>query len=166
MSRLGQGNPRLLVVDDDRYLLLALRQTLELAGYAVDTFSLGQEALIAAQEQAYAAVLSDIRMPGLDGLELLQRLQAIDKDLPVILVTGHGDVALAVRAVKQGAYDFLQKPVDDDVLLSALARAVERRTLVQENRELQASLSASKAGRSVFYGLVARIPPCRNSTAS
>ena len=54
MSRLGQGNPRLLVVDDDRYLLLALRQTLELAGYAVDTFSLGQEALIAAQEQAYA----------------------------------------------------------------------------------------------------------------
>ena len=158
MSRLGQGNPRLLVVDDDRYLLLALRQTLELAGYAVDTFSLGQEALIAAQEQAYAAVLSDIRMPGLDGLELLQRLQAIDKDLPVILVTGHGDVALAVRAVKQGAYDFLQKPVDDDVLLSALARAVERRTLVQENRELQASLSASRAGRSVFYGLVGAHP--------
>lgn len=84
MSRLGQGNPRLLVVDDDRYLLLALRQTLELAGYAVDTFSLGQEALIAAQEQAYAAVLSDIRMPGLDGLELLQRLQAIEDRKSVV----------------------------------------------------------------------------------
>lgn len=161
MSSVGTNShdtPRLLVVDDDRYLLLALRQTLELAGYAVDTCNRAQEALAAAGEQAYVAVLSDIRMPQMDGMELLQRLQAIDQDLPVILITGHGDVALAVRAVKQGAYDFLQKPVDEDVLLSALARAVERRSLVRENRALQARLSASRSGRSVFYGLVGAHP--------
>ncbi len=156
MSTSNPSPPRLLVVDDDRYLLLALRQTLTLAGYAVDTCSHAQEALASAGGQFYAAVLSDIRMPQMDGMELLKRLQDIDQDLPVILITGHGDVALAVRAVKEGAYDFLQKPVDEDVLLSALARAVERRALVQENRRLQARLSASRAGRTAFYGLVGR----------
>ena len=159
------GNPaslQILVVDDDRYLLLALKQTLELAGYRADTFTSPLEALAAAEKSSYAAVLTDIRMPELDGLALLERLHGLDADLPVILITGHGDVALAVRALKAGAYDFLQKPVDEDVLLNALARAVERRNLVRENRQLQASLnaslSASRAGRSLFHGLVGAHP--------
>ncbi len=149
---------RLMVVDDDRYLLLALRQTLELAGYTADTFANPLEALAAVEEHAYVAVLADIRMPELDGMELLRRIHTIDADLPVILITGHGDVALAVRAVREGAYDFLQKPVDEDILLGALARAVERRSLVQENRQLQETLRASRAGRSIFYGLVGSHP--------
>lgn len=158
MNEGAESLPRLLVVDDDRYLLLALRQTLELAGYGVDTFTNPLEALAAAAAHAYVAVLADIRMPELDGMELLQRMRGLDVDLPVILITGHGDVALAVRAVQGGAYDFLQKPVDDDVLLSALARAVERRALLRENRQLHKSLDASRAHRAVFYGMVGSHP--------
>ncbi|NLZ17098.1 MAG: sigma-54-dependent Fis family transcriptional regulator [Desulfobulbaceae bacterium] len=161
MSRAKGAALRLLVVDDDRYLLLALRQTLELAGYRTDIFTSPLEALAAAAQQNYAAVLTDIRMPEMNGMELLRRLHGIDADLPVILITGHGEVALAVRAVKEGAYDFLQKPVDEDVLLGALARAVERRSLVQENRQLQESLSASRSSRSTFYGLVGAHPSMR-----
>ena len=155
--------PRLLVVDDDPYLLLALRQTLELAGYTADTFANPLEALAAVQsgKQGFAAVLADIRMPGMDGMALLAKLKALDPDLPVILITGHGDVAMAVKAVKEGAYDFLQKPVDEETLLGALARAVERKRLMLENRELQARLDASRAERSAFYGLVGAHPAMR-----
>lgn len=155
--------PRLLVVDDDPYLLLALRQTLELAGYAADTFANPLEALAAVQtgKRDFAAVLADIRMPGMDGMTLLAKLKGLDPDLPVILITGHGDVAMAVKAVKEGAYDFLQKPVDEETLLGALTRAVERKRLMLENRELQARLAASRAERSAFYGLVGAHPAMR-----
>ena len=145
----------ILVVDDDRYLLLALRQTLELAGFVVQTFERSPAALAAVlgQKEHFAAVLADIRMPELDGMALLARLHKERPELPVILITGHGDVALAVQAVKEGAYDFLQKPVDGEALLGALGRAVERNRLVKENRQLQATLEASRAERTAFYGL-------------
>lgn len=153
----------ILVVDDDRYLLLALRQTLELAGFVVQTFERSPAALAAVlgQKEHFAAVLADIRMPELDGMALLARLHKERPELPVILITGHGDVALAVQAVKEGAYDFLQKPVDGEALLGALGRAVERNRLVKENRQLQATLEASRAERTAFYGLVGAHPAMR-----
>lgn len=81
-------------------------------------------------------ILSDVRMPGMDGLQLLEQLQASDADLPVILLTGHGDVPMAVEAMRNGAYDFLEKPFSPEALLGSLRRALEKRQLVLENRRL------------------------------
>ncbi|MCL2457855.1 MAG: sigma-54 dependent transcriptional regulator [Desulfobulbus sp.] len=150
--------PEILVVDDDLYLLAAIKQTLALNGYAVHTFGNPLDALARIGGNTYSAVLADIRMPEMNGLVLLERILAKDSDLPVILITGHGDISLAVEAVKKGAYHFLQKPVDEDIILATLARAIERRQLVLENRSLSQQLTATREGRSRFYGLVGSHP--------
>lgn len=99
-----------LVVDDDLYLLAAIKQTLALNGYRVQTFSNPLESLAQIEGNTFAAVIADIRMPEMDGITLLERILEQDADLPVILITGHGDISMAVDAVKKGAYNFLQKP--------------------------------------------------------
>ena len=150
--------PEILVVDDDLYLLAAIKQTLVLNGYAVRTFGNPLEALASVDGHTYSAVLADIRMPEMNGMVLLERMLAKDYDLPVILITGHGDISMAVEAVKKGAYNFLQKPVDEEMILATLARAIERRQLVLENRRLERQLIATRQGRSRFYGLVGSHP--------
>ncbi len=143
----GQGpehsEQRIMVVDDDRYLLMAIGQTLGLNGYQVSTYTSPIEALENLGKEEYAAVITDIKMPTMDGLQFLTHIKAIDKELPVIMITGHGDIALAVTAIQSGAYDFLQKPVDEDVLLACLVRAMEKRQLILENRRLNISLRSS-----------------------
>ena len=153
--------PAILAVDDDLYLLAAIKQTLALNGYAVHTCDNPLEALARMEEIVFAAVLADIRMPEMNGLVLLERILTKDPDLPVILITGHGDISLAVEAVKKGAYHFLQKPVDEDIILATLARAIERRQLVLENRRLEQQLTATRQGRSHFYGLIGSHPIMR-----
>nr|WP_321465851.1 sigma-54 dependent transcriptional regulator [uncultured Desulfobulbus sp.] len=150
--------PEILVVDDDIYLLAAIKQTLVLNGYAVQTFGNPVEALSSLDAHSFLAVLADIRMPEMDGMELLEHILEKDPDLPVILITGHGDISMAVEAVKKGAYNFLQKPVDEDIILATLSRAIERRQLVLENRRLEQQLIATREGRSRFYGLVGSHP--------
>jgi two-component system, NtrC family, C4-dicarboxylate transport response regulator DctD len=150
--------PEILVVDDDLYLLAAIKQTLVLNGYAARTFGNPLEALASIESHTFAAVLADIRMPEMNGMVLLERILEKDMDLPVILITGHGDISLAVEAVKKGAYNFLQKPVDEDIILATLERAIERRQLVLENRRLEQQLTATREGRSRFYGLVGSHP--------
>ncbi|MDD2465338.1 MAG: sigma-54 dependent transcriptional regulator [Desulfobulbus sp.] len=150
--------PEILVVDDDLYLLAAIKQTLVLNGYAVQTFGNPMEALNGLGGHSFAAVLADIRMPEMDGMELLERILEKDPDLPVILITGHGDISMAVEAVKKGAYNFLQKPVDEDIIIATLSRAIERRQLVLENRRLEQQLIATREGRSRFFGLVGSHP--------
>ncbi|NLX18902.1 MAG: sigma-54-dependent Fis family transcriptional regulator, partial [Desulfobulbus sp.] len=150
--------PQILVVDDDHYLLAAIKQTLILHDYTVHTFANPVEALASVGEHDFAAVLADIRMPEMNGMVLLERIHEQDADLPVILITGHGDITLAVEAVKKGAYDFLQKPVDEDIILTTLARAIERRQLVLDNRRLEQQLHASRSSRSRFYGLIGSHP--------
>jgi two-component system, NtrC family, C4-dicarboxylate transport response regulator DctD len=148
----------IMVVDDDRYLLMAIDQTLSLNGYSVTSYTSAPEALEEISENDYAAVITDIKMPAMDGLQFLAHLKAIDKELPVIMITGHGDIALAVTAIKSGAYDFLQKPVDEDVLLACLVRAVEKRQLILENRRLSISLKEQRQELTRFYGLVGNHP--------
>ena len=143
----------ILVVDDDQYLLSAIGQTLMLNGYRADLQASPLAALESVKNNACMAVIADIRMPVMDGMQLLGAIGRIDRDLPIIMITGHGDVALAVQAIRAGAYDFLEKPVDEEVLLASLSRAVEKRRLVLENRQLQEDL-ARHSRQSFFRGMV------------
>ncbi|WP_062203974.1 sigma-54 dependent transcriptional regulator [Aureimonas sp. AU12] len=130
--------PSVAFVDDDETLRDANRQTLDLAGFTPMTFPDGESALAGITAEFPGVVVTDIRMPGMGGLELFRRLRAMDPDLPVILVTGHGDVAMAVDALREGAYDFIAKPYATDRLVESVRRATEKRRLVLENRQLRA----------------------------
>lgn len=128
---------RVIFVEDDNTLRAATVQALELSGFDVTAFADAEAALGAVDRGFDGAIVSDIRMPRMDGLELLARLRALDADLPVILVTGHGDVPMAVKALQDGAMDFLTKPFATDHLAASIRRALERRALVLENRRLR-----------------------------
>ncbi|MBF8732026.1 sigma-54-dependent Fis family transcriptional regulator [Pseudomonas guariconensis] len=137
-----------IVVDDEASIRTAVQQWLSLSGFSVQLFARAEECLAQLPEHFPGVIVSDVRMPGLDGLQLLERLQALDPDLPVILLTGHGDVPMAVEAMRNGAYDFLEKPFTPQTLLGSLRRALEKRQLVLENRRLhqQADLKARLEG--------------------
>ncbi|MNI21181.1 C4-dicarboxylate transport transcriptional regulatory protein DctD [compost metagenome] len=132
---------QVVLIDDDPHLRQALSQTLDLAGLKI--LPLGEAKGLAGQlERDWpGVVVSDIRMPGMDGLELLSELHALDPELPVLLITGHGDVPLAVQAMRAGAYDFLEKPFASDALLDSVRRALALRRLVLDNRSLRLALS-------------------------
>ena len=132
-----------LFVDDDDDLRAAHVQGLELAGMRVRAFPSAKSALAAVSEDFAGAMVTDVRMPDMDGLELFQRVRAIDVDLPVILITGHGDITMAVEALQQGAYDFVAKPFPMERLIGALRRALEKRSLVLDNRRLERAAAAA-----------------------
>ncbi|WP_095145223.1 MULTISPECIES: sigma-54 dependent transcriptional regulator [unclassified Pseudomonas] len=125
-----------ILVDDERSIRDAVEQWLSLSGFDVKLFSRAEECLAHLPAHFPGVILSDVRMPGMSGLELLAKLQHQDVDLPVILLTGHGDVPMAVEAMREGAYDFLEKPFSPETLLNSLRRALDKRRLVLENRAL------------------------------
>jgi two-component system response regulator HydG len=134
-------NPtRILVVDDEVNARSGLEKLLRQAGYAVDTAENGQEALAIATERPPEIVVTDLRMPVMDGLTLLGKLREVDRDLPVIVATAFGDVTAAVAAMRAGASDFLTKPMDFDALLVAVERGRERRALRVEAENLRRQL--------------------------
>lgn len=133
-----------VLLDDDSHLRTALTQTFELAGLQVQAFGSAQGVLEALPVQWPGVLVTDIRMPGMDGLELLEQLQQLDEQLPVLLITGHGDVPLAVQAMRIGAYDFLEKPFASELLLDSVRRALEVRGLVVENRSLRLALAEQR----------------------
>ncbi|QYK42003.1 MAG: sigma-54-dependent Fis family transcriptional regulator [Paracoccaceae bacterium] len=130
---------RILVVDDEPDLRASTAQALDLAGFEVAEFATGDRVPDYVSFGFPGIVLTDIRMPGIDGLTLMNRIHEIDRDIPVILITGHGDVQLAVRAMREGAYDFIEKPFAAGQLAEIAARAVDFRRLVLENRVLRAA---------------------------
>jgi two-component system C4-dicarboxylate transport response regulator DctD len=132
-----QPTRQVAFIDDDDDLRRANVQTLELADFAPLAFGSAHEALQRINRDFAGVVVTDIRMPVMDGLELFRLLRALDEDLPVILVTGHGDVAMAVRALQDGAYDFLTKPYASDDLVASVRRALEKRALVLDLRRLR-----------------------------
>lgn len=125
------------LIDDDKDLLKATAQTLSLAGFDVRSFSTGNDALSQLDDGFAGVVVSDIRMPGLDGLQLFERISGFDRELPVILMTGHGDIPMAVKAIQSGVYDFLAKPFATERLVQCVRHAAEKRALVMENRRLR-----------------------------
>lgn len=127
-----------IFVEDDDALRLATGQALELAGVEVRPFARADQAIAAITRDFPGAIVSDIRMPHMDGLELLAAVAAIDREIPVILITGHGDIAMAVGAMRDGAADFLTKPFATDHLVAAVRRSLDHRALVMDNRRLRA----------------------------
>lgn len=132
-----------MLVDDDRDLLRATAQTLQLSGFDVVPLPSAAKALPAIDAGFEGVVVSDIRMPGMDGLEFYQRIRAIDEEIPVILVTGHGDIPMAVNAIRDGVYDFIAKPFPAEQLNQCVRRAAEKRRLVMENRRLREAANAA-----------------------
>lgn len=140
MSQIDSAT-QVLLVDDDPYLRKALSQTLDLAGLRVLDLDDARNLTARLPSDWPGVVVSDIRMPGIDGLQLLQQLQSYDAELPVLLITGHGDVQLAVQAMRAGAYDFLEKPFPSEALLDSVRRALALRQLVLDNRSLRLALA-------------------------
>ena len=132
------NDQRVLLVDDEEELRRSTAQALELFGLSVQTFHAADQVLELIGFSFDGVVVTDIRMPGADGMTLLQRIRELDPEIPVILVTGHGDVQLAVKAMREGAYDFLEKPFTPQHLAGVIRRALDRRGLVLENRRLKA----------------------------
>jgi len=129
---------RVLLIDDEEELRLSTAQALELSGFSVTMLSSAEHALELIGYSFDGVVVSDIRMPGMDGMTLLQKVRELDAEIPVILVTGHGDVQLAVNAMRNGAYDFMEKPFTAQYLSGVIHRAMDKRSLVLENRRLRA----------------------------
>jgi len=147
-----QGHPAVVFVDDEEAMRRSVKQWLELADHSVTTYPDGESALRGFDPADTDVLIADLKMPGIGGLELLDRVLAADGDLPVILVTAHGDVDAAVAAMKRGAYDFVEKPFEPEQLVERIARAAEKRELVRENRRLREQLSDTQSLESRLIG--------------
>ena len=140
--------PRVLIVDDDPALLEALPETIRLRmpGTVVETSVAAATALQQVGAVDYDAIVSDIKMPGMDGLALLAQVRSLRPDTPVLLITGHGEHDLAIRSLRAGAYDYVQKPIDREYFVASLGRAVQVRQLRRQISDQQRTLT-SHAGR-------------------
>lgn len=130
-----------LIVEDDPHVLLGCQQALALEDIQSQGVSSAEQALALVGDNFPGIVISDIRLPGIDGLELLKRLKARDHSLPVVLITGHGDISMAVGAMRDGAYDFMEKPFSPERLVDAARRALEQRGLAREVWSLRRQLA-------------------------
>ena len=124
----------MFVVDDDASVRKALARLLGSAGYLTETFASAEELLARSDFDTAGCILVDVQMPGLNGLELQHALSAVDRQLPIVFITGHGDIPMSVRAMKAGAVDFITKPFEDDELLKAVALALEKSRAEQNER--------------------------------
>jgi two-component system C4-dicarboxylate transport response regulator DctD len=154
-----KADGKIVVVDDDEAARLSIGQMLRLRGYAVELFSSAEAALAWPGLRETDAVVADVKMPGMDGEEFLAEIVRRGLAIPVIMVTGHGDVSMAVRCLKAGAYHFVEKPFDDDVLLASVARAAEKTALRRESEELRARLKFLSPEEDGRFGMVGRSRP-------
>ncbi|MEM6620222.1 MAG: sigma-54 dependent transcriptional regulator, partial [Pseudomonadota bacterium] len=129
------------IVDDEQDMRESISQWLTLSGYRTRTFASAEDALKVVDQDFPGILISDIKMPGMDGIAFLKRVQSIDSQLPMIMITGHGDVAMAVDAMRIGAYDFLEKPFNPERMADLTKRAVQTRRLTLDNRTLRRELS-------------------------
>ncbi len=134
-----------LIVDDEKNILLTLSRALRLEGFDVDVAGGGKLALAKARTRSFDAVLLDVQLPDLDGLDVLRSLKAEREDLPVLVMSGHGNIDTAVAATRMGAHDFLEKPISTERLLVSLSRAIESSRLSRENRELREAAGTTGA---------------------
>jgi two-component system C4-dicarboxylate transport response regulator DctD len=139
---------KVLIIEDDAMLRNSIVQTLELEDLEPIPTNGFTQARRSIRHNFRGVILSDIKMPDHDGFDVLRFAQSKDEDLPVILLTGHSDVPTAKRAIKEGAYDYLEKPCPPDTMIDALHRALRQRTLVMENREVRDELEQSSSDQT------------------
>lgn len=132
---------KILIVDDEPIIRTALREILEYEKYEIEEAEDVKKALEAIEKQEFKLILSDIKMPEMNGIDFLEELQKRENNIPVIMITGHGDIDTAVEALKKGAFDFLQKPLDMNRLLISVRHAVEREQLVGETKKLKRKIN-------------------------
>ncbi len=136
--------PEVLIIDDERSIRSALREMLEYEKFNVDDAEDGKAGLEQLNKKKYDLVLCDIKMPKMDGLEVLEKILEREDDIPVIMISGHGNIETAVEALKKGAYDFIEKPFDLNRILVSVRNAFDRTTLVEETKVLKKKISKSK----------------------
>ena len=158
-------NNLVIFIDDEKHIRQANTQTLELADMAVSCFESAEKALPQIDKNLQGIVVCDIRLPLMDGMTFLNRVREIDQDLPVILITGHGDISTAVQAMRDGAYDFIEKPYSAERLVKTVQRALEKRTLTLENRNLRRELEAQKTPGPRIIGKTQQIEQLRATIA-
>ena len=133
--------PRILVIDDERSIRNTLKDVLEYEKYEIDLAEDGPSGIELFGQQQYDAVLCDIKMAKMDGIEVLQKLQEVSSDVPVIMISGHGNIDTAVDSIKKGAFDFLEKPLDLNRLLITIRNALERGSLITQTKVLKKQVS-------------------------
>jgi two-component system C4-dicarboxylate transport response regulator DctD len=143
---------KVALIDDDPPVRSSLAQTLELAGFAVVAYESAEAALADVGPGFLGVVVTDVRLPRMDGVALLQRLRQLDAAVPVILITAHGDVGMAVQAMHAGAYDFLEKPFAPERLVEVTTRAMEKRALSAEVQSLRRQLAAQRGIEATLIG--------------
>lgn len=154
-------HPHVIFVDDEAPLRHAATQTFDLADLVCKTFDDGEAALADLSRGFSGVVVTDIRMPNIEGTEVMKRALEIDPELPVIMITGHGDIDLAVKCIKHGAYDFIEKPFDPHRLVDCVRRALDKRQLVLENRELRSATTGDDSVTGRLTGRSAAISAVR-----
>ena len=157
---------RIVIVDDDKYILEALTEMLELEGFQVHVYRQPSSALVGLEKHSPVVVLSDVKMPKMNGLSLLSQIHQLDEDIPVILMSGHGDIPMAIEAMKEGAYDFLEKPLIPETLIQQLSRAIEKRRLILENRKLRQGLLKHQGLEAYIIGESSSIHTIRQQIIS
>jgi two-component system response regulator FixJ len=151
---------KVYVIDDDEALRDSLLFLLDSAGFEVTLFETAQQFLDTLPSLSFGCIVSDVRMPGIDGIELLKRLKAAHSAFPIVVMTGHGDVPLAVEAMKLGAVDFLEKPFEDDRLIAMIDTAIRQAEPAAKSEALTHDVAARVASlspreRQVMDGLIA-----------
>lgn len=143
---------QIILIDDDRDILKSMEQTLGLDGYQIRSFQAPEHALESLCRSFDGVVISDVKMPNMDGMDVLRAIKNIDAEIPVIVITGHADVPLAVEALQNGALDFIEKPFDPQLLLDTVYRAATFRSLALENRDLRSRLGKSDTLEDTLVG--------------
>ncbi|HPF67779.1 MAG TPA: sigma-54 dependent transcriptional regulator [Flavobacteriales bacterium] len=142
----------ILIIDDEQAIRAALKDILEHEQHTVEEAADGAAGVAAAKKGAFDLVLCDIKMPKMDGLEVLEKLQAFNDELPVVMISGHGTIDTAVDALKKGAFDFIQKPPDLNRILTSVRNALDRGDLVKETQVLRQKVQKTKGGKHAMIG--------------
>lgn len=158
--------PKIVLIDDDDDLRHALTQSLELEKYHVESFADATSGISGLSNSDFTIVVTDIRMPTMDGMACMNRVLEIDPALPVVLITGHGNISTAVEAMRAGAYDFIEKPFAIEQLTNVLDRAIEKRRLVLENRGLREKLEGTSLIESSIVGVSESIKKLRSQVTA
>lgn len=141
---------KILIVDDDKGIRNTLRDILELEKYKVDDSPDGLDAIVKLKQNDYDVIIMDIKMPKMDGMEALERIQILKPDVPVIMISGHGNIDTAVDSVKKGAFDFIQKPPDLNRLFITIRNAMDKSSLITEKKTLQRKVKKKSSVQEII----------------